>query len=410
LGIATLLVAGALTLGIWYVARHVYIRSGRGVRIGIIYRGIRVPLDDWVWTRRKFKSLLDDRQLTNAVSLRMLPPHLYDSPARRDDLQKKLGYTMIVIVTASPAKHSHNPPALKVHFHAKSKAALSRDFLEATDRHIQNIVSNRPPPPNDLASKLEYTATTLFELILLPLGVIAASDRRFNEATSLLRCLESRIADRFAHDQYPRRAVRYMISRCIVAPACFPTKELPQGDALLEVADQADQAATEFAGEFPDVYHIAARACFFANNLDLAINHATAGLEVAQSDKDKLYLSLDLAVLHLFKSHYAESRKYFSMVFDQFDYRSLNWLDLVDFADYSYDTCSDNALYIRALYRHISPNHSIPPTLASEVDAWLSADMSRSGLKALYRRMLEKKRDKPASSKRKHRRRKGRSR
>lgn len=368
---------------VWISGRALYFRRGRGSRIGISYEGYRVSLDDWAYTRSKLTELFQDGTLRQRVSLRLLPWNLCSTDVKLRRIQKKLGFSLILRVSASPNIHNPDAQHLSMNFNAAFKAKLSREFVDATLQHALAVAS-RSEKVHGVSDALNMRSQSLFDFLLLMLGVMDVVDGQVRDASPFLRLLESRIASRFAHDQNPRKAIRWMDSRSLTKCSHYPGA-LPPGPEVLDDAIQnCEEAIDKYGDDFPDLMHMQARNMYFVGRLDEALKLARSAMENALDGHEQATATLSMAFLHLVRSEFETAARHFSNFLSSGQVTKFSWDDLVGFADSARAFGHEHAVFIQALYRRIRGDIDFPPGLHLEVTDWLRADRSRSKLQLLY--------------------------
>lgn len=380
-----------LTWIAWLLCRFFYWRSGRGRKIGIVYQGLRVPLDDWAWTRNSLRRLILNGETDKQISIRLLPPKYANNEKSSQKFRDRYGVTLIISVVASPTKSDAERAIFELNISASTKAKWSKEFADATLRHSIAVL-NRQRLQRTVTEALEATASSLYDLILLIAGVFDATEGNPQEAALYLGKLESRLQE-IDVTQYPRLAIRWLHSRTLIAESSFGAKDSPDPDRLEEITDSCQRATDTYGSQFPDLYYYLARMRFFRNELDASVEGAEKAYQRCPSnDPAKGHAILALAVLHLFKSHFVNCRKYFAEYFSLNDWHDQNWEDLINFADYSRDVCSEHAVFIQCLYREVSGLTRASDLMKVELREWLAADASRSGLRVLYKSFEKRKR------------------
>ena len=169
------------------------------------------------------------------------------------------------------------------------------------------------------------TANSLFDILLLNLGVLEAVDGQPDVASACMRLLDSRIKNKFKIDQYPRKAIRWMDFRCLTTQSHYAGGSPPGPDSLNEAMEKCQIAIDRYLEEYPELYHIQARNLFFANRIDEALPLATKSLEKAGNPFAKATATLSIAVLHLLRSEFSTATNFFRDFFDLKQVSKFNW-------------------------------------------------------------------------------------
>lgn len=388
-----------LSWSIWFCLRAIYLRFGRRSKIGITYEGHRVPLDDWCYTRNKLYQLFKDGTLRKRVSLRLLPEKFCNSDLKRQNARDKYGYRLILKVVCSPNLNGIDIPTLSVSLDAINKEKLDKEFKDATNEHSLALI-NRTSKANNVQQALTMNANSLFDILLLNLGVLEAIDGQPDVGSECMRLLDSRIKDRFKIDEYPRKAIRWMDFRCLTTQSHYAGGSPPGPDSLNEAIDKCQIAIDSYLDEYPELYHIQARNLYFANRIDEALPLATKALETAGHPYAKAIATLSLAVLHLLRAEFTTATNFFRDFFELKQTSKFNWKDLIEFADCSRDFGYEHAVFIQALYRKIDGS-ALDIQLENEVSDWLDADESRLQLLKIYKQQPRTSQQKNSKKKKK---------
>lgn len=405
-------VSGLSAATIWIVCRYRYLRSGRGCRLGIVYAMHRVPLADWKWTQRELDKCFASGDLRTHVSLRMLPDSWCKSPEQIQRLKSRYHfYSIITVVLSEPLNANARVPLLRAQFTASTKTTLSTEFVRRLTEHAAMIgQSHDRALKASVADALEHQAHGLFEIVLLLLGVWHGIDGDYQTAATALGALDVRLADRFKPDEVPRLAVRRMTAQSLVSGANFTTQSAPQGPALAEIISRCDLAVSRYGEQFPFLHRVQARNKYFRGDpLDEIAALSNHALTHETDQRVRFIAMLDMAVLSLLMARFQQSAKYFRDWLAAGDPASLNWVDLVDFADMANERY-DHAIYVRALYRRFRGDRPFPREIEASVQLWIQEDRSRAALGQFYTEACRQRRNQrspksPSSPKKRRKRR-----
>ena len=367
---------------LWLLFRLAYLRTGSGIKIAIAYDGHRVPMDDWIRTRRHFSDLLQQGQISQEVSIRLVDPALANSDSRVDHLYKKYKFRAVVLASVSLKAADPSKPSTSLKFTAKHGAG-GHEFHEATVRHLNAIALSRPPVV-DVHDLIKRNAETLFESLLMLVGACALADNRLAEASGLLTALDTHIAARFKKSEFPRNAIRWWDCSARMRRGNFENTAIPSPDEIADALRYGAAAVERYLDEFPAVGNVQARHLFFAGQLDEALQLTERVIALPMKPSERARANLNHAVLSLFKSNYRNCYESFQRLFND-DLGMLPWEDLVNFADTAREMGQPGAVYLCGLYRMVTKKQ-VPPELAVAVKAWLDEDASRKDLVKLYAR------------------------
>lgn len=373
-------------LTIWYLFRIIYLKRGSGCRLGIVYAMHRVLHDDWKWTRRELDKCFASGDLRTHVSLRMLPQDWCRTPEQIEQMKRRYGFYAIIAVTMSePLDATQRVPRLKAQIAPSVKASISAEFAQRLSDHTAMIGrSHQQLLKSSVADALEHQAHSLFEIVLLLLGVWRGADGDHETAATTLGALDKRLADRFGPSEAPRLAIRRMTAKSLIAESNFLTSNAPPEPRLSEIIARCDIAIERYGSQFPFLFRVQARNKYFRGDSldDIAAlsNHALTH----DTDQRVRYIAmLDMAVLNLLMSRFQQSAKYFRDWLAAGDPSSLNLDDLIDFAEMASERY-DHAVFIRAFYRRIRGDQPFPKDLERSVQGWILQDGSREALGQIY--------------------------
>jgi len=406
LRLACILGVGAATAIGWWVARPIYWRWGFGRKVGISYDLYKMPMHEWAETRRQLARLCESFSPDQKIHLKLIPTRMTENAERMSAAQRRYRIPLMFRVTLSPLLKKPEDSQMKVLFRATFGAELANEFITATNAHAAALAQRGPV--HSAKELLDHKAASLFELTLLYLGIIDFAQRRHTSAAKFLTKLDESIAPRFAKDQQPRIAFRWLTSLCLTNSTAFAGDSPPDPDDLLRNAAVCRQAVAAY-GEFPHVHTQLARQLFYLGETAAAFDANEQAFGAKYSEPNILLSArLNRAVLHLFLDRPVEAATTFAEFLSSGRLDVFTWSDLIGFADYAQANGNSAAIYIRALYRKIS-GEALSADLMRKFQTWIAADARRNELGILFHTKTPTLRAPSRQSKRKNRPKRGKA-
>jgi hypothetical protein len=377
-----------LFLLLWFLARELYWRRGKGRKIGICYEGFKVPIEDWVKTRQELRKLFRANQLTRKISLRHIPSSHIENQEIWERTERKYGFDSVFRIQVSAPAEEGGKPTYGVELRAKFRSNLRHEFIQKTLHFMRVLIADRPTVPG-LAELLKYRAEGLFNSLLLHLGVMDYADDRLHDAITFLAVLDKRLERRFGRDVEPRRTVRMVEYLAMCQPSGFLPEAVPEPEELLEAIRMADEALAKFGDEFPQIWNAQARNQFFNKNLDEALRLTEEGLKRPAPKPVRVNALLNRGVIQLFLANWFRAEQSLRECLATGYFKADDWRGLISFADFAREFGEENAIYLQCLYRELA-GETIPPELHSEFTRWLDGDESRDNLRFLFNDMQRK--------------------
>jgi hypothetical protein len=289
---------------------------------------------------------------------------------------------MILTVTCSKQAEAATPSSLgpfAVELKGTIAAALQKQFV----RQIAEVHGAllRPPDRKDVLGVLKHRAKTVFELVLLWLGVTDLAEHDYASASRLFRILDSQLAGKSRKDEKPRVTIRRLDSLALIAPSRFPADTLPGPEALEAATITAHEGVRRYGDQFPDVRLALARDLFYGNQLDEALSQTNTALTFPLEDEAKRVAVLHLAVLNLLLDRPENAADSFDELSETQSLAFLDWNDLMRFADFAFELGHQNAVFLQALYRRFAGRTEAGNAIEEEAFRWLRQDASRARLR-----------------------------
>jgi len=379
-----LIVAGValLTTLAWWLGRSIYWRIGSGRKVGISCDAYKLPMDDWIETRRQISLLCESFAPEQKVHLKLLPVSMTSTEHRWEKAERRFSIPLLFRVVVSPSAEKPEEPIFEIQYRASFGARLRTSFVGVIDASAYALLT--PRKVHSLKEALRYNAANLFDMILLYLGVIDFAQGRRESAAVFLNKLDQRISDRFAVNQHPRSTVRWLRSLCLVHASIFPGDKPPEADDLIHVTALCRQAVEAYGSEFPHLFCNLARDLYYLKDLTGALEATDQALASAGLSKvNQALAQLHRAVLTLFLDRYEEAAQSFGGFFQSGVTNSFDWSDLINFADFAYEYGHKQAVFIKVLYRKVS-GATVPKQLGDKLSEWIVADPARNQLGLFY--------------------------
>lgn len=93
----------------WLIVTQIYLRTGRGAKIGLAYDGFSVKREEWNRTRNILRDLFKNGKIKNQVSLRFVPVRTAKIDQYANKYMKRYGFTILVAIQQSPQIKENNP-------------------------------------------------------------------------------------------------------------------------------------------------------------------------------------------------------------------------------------------------------------------------------------------------------------
>lgn len=364
----------------WWLARGVYWRTGRGRKIAVAYEGHRVPPADWSRTLEELARLVEDAKLDHAISLRQIPRRLVDTDEKSRRARRRYGFSMVLRIEVSPSSEKE-ASSQAGHF----QVCLTSEFARGIEKQALAQVAQlhaellSQPPPKDLLGVLRYRAKTIFEPIVLWLGVVEFLEGNHDTASRFFSSLDGRLRARCKEHEKPRVSIRKLDSLALFKPSWFPGATPPGPDGLRAATLAARKNVRRYGAQFPAVRLALARDLFYENELEEALKYTTEALEFPLAPEPKRIAVLHVAVLNLLLDRFENAAEAFEELKDSGELPFFDWKDLMGFADFAYELGHNNGVFLQALYRRFAAK--VDGSLESRALTWLQEDASRNRLR-----------------------------
>jgi|GEM_PF-1457593 len=380
---------------IWLILSQIYLRTGRGVKIGVAYDSYGVDIGDWKRTRVTLAQLLKSNMIKGKVSLRFIPQSKANTAEAMHNFMKRYGFAIVTMVQRSAKVSTEGTDNLRQPFAESIQVTVASEpeyaaFLKTTFPAGLDITRKRP---DNLIDIIDGKAHNFHDALILFVGTLLYFKREYDDAAIILRHLDISLSH-VAQGKSPRVQVRFLDMRARLARTQFSVAAMPDYDALNAARQYAETTLCYF-DEFPDVATSLGRIRFLVGDLDGTIELTDKFAAKVLSLKGQGYQIADSvwARLHVNVGFLSFVQGYWDKTYDAYNtiltdqkYHELNWADLVDFADHvaSLDRY-DGIVFLQAFYRKVA-NDKIPERMLKGAQNWVNADTSRRKLKPLLNR------------------------
>lgn len=376
-------VIAPICVGLWWLLREWYWRSGRGEKIGIVFFGLRVPLDELRITENVFSRLVEQRKLQRPITLRLFPDSLTVTQVDVERLCRKYSLSQVVRVNVS-AKLSGAGEDVGYSFHSSLSEGIDSALWASASQSLALILGR--PEGVSRHDILRRRAERLYEIVLFILSTQLINDMCPEEAVELLEALDESLSVDFPDcRKQPRLAVRWMAKNCRLQPLLRRASETPPpGYARDNWLSAILKTANLYGSEYPETLVVASRALFLTGRTGDAI--ATLN-QLMKGNSDPLYYYgvIGKAAVSLLTSDYTNAHKYYKQFVEEAPLSSFNWQDLVDFADYVANSGYENAVFMQVLYRKYIPGAEILAELEVQLMRWFQDNKSRERLRQILK-------------------------
>lgn len=376
---------------IWLTITQIYLRTGKGTKIGLAYEGHSVNIQDWSRTRRTLRRMLEEGEIKNVISLRLIPFSSIQSKKISDKFTRRYGFSIFATVEQSP---SHSTIKDKKTFSNFSiSIPIKQQENEVYDTilpYVGEILQKRKIGPR-LVDVLDAQARNLHDIMLIFVATYCYLREKYKDASAILKHLDKMLEGIFATNESPRLHIRYLRANCIVKPTQFLVRDIPPYEKLQEFRQNAEEALIYF-DDFPFIPVALGRIRFLAGDVDAALEITnrfitkaeemkSSGIEVTKYVQVKS--RLNAGFLSFIQGHWVNSYNHFCEMLKVDDYRKENWDEVISFIDHVRSLERyDGIEYLQVLYRLIA-NKSMPNELRLAAREWVAQDQSRRELASL---------------------------
>lgn len=378
---ATFTITFLLILFAWYAAREAYWRTGRAPKIGIAIDSYKIDGHDIKALDNSLQRAFDTNSRSRPVSIRYFPAAKTATNRACDDIRKKYKLDYLVQIKVEKALDGNELPVFRPQFSSTLKSAFDRSFLESTCIHaIMAMTLKSARPPASTKDFFEYNAAGIRDAVLIFLAADAFVAKQYDRASVLIRLVDDDLRAVPLNEQ-PRKALRWLDAQCMAASSHFGIADMPDGYELKNIQERLTSAAQRYGQEFPFIYVLLSRVCFLRGDLASAKEASYSATVAERSDnKIKRVGTLNLAVCDLFSGNWQMAAAGFSAYFASQEWKSLNWDDLIDFAQYAAQIDEPPAEYLECLYRLIKAPTQVDQGLRDRAMQWAAGDKSRQPL------------------------------
>ena len=374
LKVALIVALPALAILAWFVGTQGYLRSGKGVKFGIIDNVNSADMKNWGYARETLSQLFKSNRIRERVALRLVPPSKVIDETSRVEFSNRYHFDLLM--------HAHSE-GKTLNLRILTREALDDDWTRATLTHIQALCSARQNKP--WRELIPHASRNIYDAIIFIAASTFFTRRDFDNASVLLDELEEQLQHEFSVKDRPRAQVRWLKKMCLVAPGSFDiSKGLPEKNDFDYALQKADESL-EYGEEDPGVYLAAARLQFLAGDLERAEQLCAEAERYELTGSTLRNQCLDRAFLSCLKGQWDTSYEHYRKLFEEHNYTALHWSDLVAFVDLARELGYDHTEFLCVLYRRAA-GMTVPNQLDEAAKQWVNADTSRSQLGALLQR------------------------
>lgn len=369
---------------LWLASTQVYLRTGRGTRIGLAYDGHNVNVLDWKRTRSTLRDLLKNKHIKNQVTLRFVPGR----SILTEEYSKKYmkGYHFAILITVRQSK-SINIKNSKCRIEVVTKKEEAKFLKNILPRGF-SITRKFDSTLGDL---LNAQAHTLHDVLLLFVAMHCYLEKQYKDAAAISKHLDKSLSSVMGPSQELRAQTRLLDINARLRLTDFSVKEMPNPDELVSIRDFAETAMCYF-DDSPLVAIAVSRMRFLLSDIDGAIelterlkNKIDQMLEAGQAPTSRVLpvYFLNSAFLSFIRGDWDRAYDGYHNMLSVDSYRNESWHEIINFIDYVADLEQyDGICYLQTLYRLIA-RKSVPKELRTEALNWIGEDESRKELRTL---------------------------
>lgn len=382
---------------IWFGLTQIYLRSGRGTKIGLAYDGHAVDMCDWKRTKNKLCTLLKNGKIKNRVTLRFVPLSNCTEAKLADEFKQRYGFSILITVQQSPLlKNDRNNAQHPIPMEITPNIATTveaKQFLQTTVRDILEINKTRNLQ-STLANVLEAQAQDLHDMMLLFVASHCYLKKRYEDSAVILQYLDDSLSALIRPDRNPRRQIRRLAMNSWLQPTRFLLQDIPQPDKLREIREFAETALPFFDDSF-FVPTDLGRIRFLTGDIEGAIDltnkfkEKIVALEAAGQKPARRALVvyyLNSGFLSFIQGHWVNAYDAYKKMLAIDEYRNELWDAIIIFIDYVQALeCYEGICYLQMLYRLIA-RKPVPVETQKAAQEWVEKDDSRQELCKLFSR------------------------
>jgi len=392
-------VFGSLVIAVflWSIWRQIYLRTGKGLKIGVAYDGFAVNHKEWNRTRHTLKELFKNNHIKGFVSLRFVPVDIAKLDQKSQKYRKSYGFRIVVIIKQSPSINPNMNKELHTFFPQVS-IHLSRcaktEFLGTTFKHTANIILERSKTVNNLMDVLDSRAQNIHDMILLIAATLFYQEKKYQDAAAVACHIDKSLEGVISKSKTPRLEIRALDMKSRISPVCFSVSEMPSPDELKEIRKFAE-TALDYFDEFPDVPIAVSRIRFLTGDRDGAIELTQRyGKKIEELKSQNITVPkhavvgyhFNFAFISFIQGHWSNAFKSYIDMLNIPEYRNENWTEVINFIDYVADLDQYEGIScLQSFYRLIS-GHKVPKKLKEKALEWIRQDGSRSQFETLLNR------------------------
>lgn len=374
---------------LWIISTQFYLRTGSGVKIGVVYEGYKVDLADWKQTKAMLKDLFQDEKIKKKVSLRFVPLRVVQADKIGQRFAKRYSFTILLTLEESKTNNDKTPVKLGLSINTKQGAL---PFMKTTIPHCLAILAARPNTKEQTALDiLRNKALNLHDLLLFFVATHNFVMENYEDASAILRHIDQELDKaRLEPMRPPRFQIREFFVRSCISKLNFSLSQVPSPDELEQRIQFAENAMPLF-NDFAGVYTSISRAKFLIGDVDSAIQLTTcfqARIEELQKtghtiNADVMFtLHLNAGFLAFIQRHWEDAYNWYDQMIKLNGYKQ-DWSALVEFIDYV-DSLEqyEGICYLKMLYRKLA-GQAIGSSISQIAMKWLHAEDSHLILRPL---------------------------
>jgi len=377
----------AFSYFLWLSMSQIYLRTGKGRKIGIAFKGYRTHKEDLQLLRDGFDRLTTDSAVHDHFSIRLLPISFFSSRKKANGIMKRYGFDVMMLASIEEGTNANDYV-----FHLEIGASgfsIPKEIFDSTMQLVKAVMSHQVPVRRR-SEFLNFASDKLFNVVLFHITAIDFFHGKFEQSYASAKHLDNRLA-LVVYDtkEFTRTNARFiaMNSCALLARRITEENKSPDSHRIAE-AMYNELIDGGYADEYPMIYHNKARSQFYLNRLEDAIR----SLELVDLSKlngvGKSHICLGLGVLHLFNACWDHSAQNYQMlVKDIPSARMIEWTTVNSFLNDAFVMGHPGIEYLRALYHGIQHDGSIPPDLMQSALQWVHQDASRRPLRAPLERV-----------------------
>ncbi len=363
--------------------RQLYLRSGRGRRVGVFVDGVGIPHEQLEETMRELRDLAQEGATRQHIVVKFLPRELVAPDERCQRFQRRFGLTSVLWMSVSPSSSTTAAQSISIKLHTVSRDRLALAARTATAQHCAALLA-LGTLSNSLADALRQRASSLIDVLLFAVAAECLGSNDFDEAAAIFCVIDRRLASKQPPQHNPRLAAREYAVWCLTRSSVYTAKQPPGELALERAIADCERAMALFGQQFPNLHHPQARNYFFAGQLDVALA-LMQKLDLSQlQEPERVVAELDIAVLQLLRCNWATAAKHFGPIVASPAFATIDIHELIAFADCARDMGYDEAIFLQALYRAIECQAAPPEPFHGDATRWLAEDDSKAALRRIY--------------------------